>query len=202
MTVTLVDYGAGNPASVIKAFAAAGANMRIARDLAGSSDATALVIPGVGHFQATSALDPAWRDAIRMRIASGAAVLGICLGLQWLFDGSDEAPDLAGLGAFHGRCFQLRGDVKVPHVGWNTLTHVNGSARLLDGVAPGASVYFTHTFAAPVIDATVATTTHGLEFTSVVGRDRVLGAQFHPEKSGTAGLRVIANFLDLAREAC
>jgi len=202
MTVSLIDYGAGNPASVIKAFGAAGAETRIARAPEDLGSAMALVIPGVGHFEATKSLDPAWRDAIQARMASGIAVLGICLGLQWLFDGSDEAPDLRGLGVFPGRCFRLRGDVKVPHVGWNILTQSSTASRLLDGISPGASVYFTHTFAAPIVEATAATTTHGMEFSSVVQRGRVMGAQFHPEKSGAVGLRMIANFLDIAREVC
>lgn len=200
MIVTLIDYGAGNLASVIRAFGATGASTRIAREPDDIAGAAALVIPGVGHFNATGALSQTWHIAIRNRIAAGGAVLGICLGLQWLFDGSDEAPGVPGLGIFPGRCFQLRGDVKVPHVGWNTLAHESG--RLLDGVAPNSSVYFTHTFAAPVVAGTVATTTHGVEFSSVVERGRVMGAQFHPEKSGAAGLKVIGNFLSIAREGC
>jgi len=202
MRVALIDYGAGNPASVLKAFAAAGADVVNARAPEDLRSAGALVIPGVGHFQATSALGPVWRDAIRTRIASGAAVLGICLGLQWLFDGSDGAADIAGLGVFPGRCFRLRGAVKVPHVGWNTLRPSDTPSRFLDGITPDTSVYFTHTFAAPVVDSTVATTTHGAEFTSVIERGRVLGTQFHPEKSGAVGLGMISNFIDIAREVC
>ena len=130
-------------------------------------------------------------------------LLGICLGLQWLFDGSDEAPDLPGLGLFPGRCAVITGDVKVPHVGWNTLDRTLQAhpPRVLDGIAAGAFAYFTHSYAAPVVDASVATTTHGMPFSAAVERDRVFGAQFHPEKSGRAGLRLLANFLALAREA-
>jgi imidazole glycerol-phosphate synthase subunit HisH len=198
-TVTLVDYGAGNPASVLKAFRAIGANVRRAVVPDQLPGACAIVIPGVGHFSATSTLGPGWRRIIRAQIEDGVPLLGICLGLQWLFDDSDEAPGVGGIGLFNGSCFRLRGDVKVPHVGWNTLQSLSGS-WLLDGIRPGSSMYFTHTFAAPVTAGTVATTEHGLEFASVVERGLVVGTQFHPEKSGRDGLRLLANFLSNARE--
>ncbi len=135
------------------------------------------------------------------RSRAGRPLLGICLGLQWLFDGSEEAPELPGLGVFGGRCFALSGDVKVPHVGWNTLDSTRRSSRLLDGLPREAFAYFTHSFAAPVVAETTAVTKHGVRFASVVERGRVAAVQFHPEKSGTTGLRLLANFLAMAKEA-
>ena len=201
MTVALVDYRAGNLTSVAKGLTAAGAAVRIVQAPPDLGDAGAIVIPGVGHFAATTALDVEWRQAILRAIDDGRPLLGICLGLQWLFEGSDEMPDQPGLGIFAGRCFELHGDVKVPHVGWNTLARTAQRSRLLDGLPADASAYFTHSFAAPLVPETSATTTHGLAFTSVVERGPVAGVQFHPEKSGATGLRLLANFLTLAHEA-
>jgi glutamine amidotransferase len=200
-TIALIDYGAGNLTSVVKGFRAVGADVRVVSSLDGRVDAAALVVPGVGHFNATSSLTASWRDAIRRAIETGTPLLGICLGLQWLFDGSDEAPDLPGLGLLPGRCFRLSGQVKVPHVGWNTLRFTRSDSRLLNGLADGASAYFTHSFAAPLGPATAADTTHGVPFAAAVERDRVFGVQFHPEKSGPTGLRILENFLGVVREA-
>jgi glutamine amidotransferase len=200
-TIIIVDYGAGNLGSVRKGLAAVGGDARVAASARLLSDAAAIVIPGVGHFGATAALDDTWRRAIAGRVDAGASLLGICLGMQWLFDGSDEAPDLTGLGRCGGRCVRLTGDVKVPHVGWNTLQRSCRPSRLLDGVPRDASVYFTHAFAAPLTEDAVAMTTHGVTFASAVERGRIWGTQFHPEKSGVAGLRVLANFVAAAGEA-
>jgi imidazole glycerol-phosphate synthase subunit HisH len=201
MKVALVDYRAGNLTSVAKGLTASGATVHITESPNDLVDARAIVIPGVGHFSATAALGEDWRRAIREAIAAGRPLLGICLGLQWLFEGSDEMPGQPGLGLFRGRCFELRGDVKVPHVGWNTLARTAQPSRLLDGLPSDASAYFTHSYAAPLASETSATTTHGMEFASVVEHGRVAGVQFHPEKSGTTGLRLLANFVALARQA-
>jgi glutamine amidotransferase len=198
--VALVDYGAGNLASAAKGLEAAGAEVRVAAGADELSGADAIVIPGVGHFEATLALDAAWRQAILSAINHGTALLGICLGMQWLFEGSDEAPDLPGLGLFSGRCFRLPDGLKVPHTGWNTLDLTEKGSALLDGIQTGAYAYFTHSYAAPVVDGVVATTSHGARFASVVERRRVYGVQFHPEKSGRTGLAVLRNFAAIARE--
>ncbi len=198
--IALVDYGAGNLTSVIKAFEASGAHVRLVTRPDAIGGARALVLPGVGHFGATASLDGDWHDAVHEAIARELPVLGICLGLQWLFEGSAEEPDVPGLGMMAGRCFRLSGDVKVPHVGWNTLEMTSRPSRLLAGVSPAASAYFTHSFAAPVGDDAVATTLHGVRFASAVERGRTFGVQFHPEKSGTTGLRILANFLEVVRE--
>jgi glutamine amidotransferase len=200
VSLALIDYGAGNLTSVVKGFTAAGAEVRVATspdDLAGASG---LVIPGVGHFDATRALDEPWRRAVRDRLEAGVPLLGICLGMQWLFEGSDEAPDVPGLGVFRGRCFRLPDLLKVPHVGWNTLEIQDPASRLLHDVPAGAMAYFTHSYAAPGAGA-AAVTTHGVPFASAVERGRVFGTQFHPEKSGSAGLRMLANFVGIVAEA-
>ena len=198
MTIALIDYGAGNLTSVIKGLSAVGADVRTVDVVSGLTGADAIVIPGVGHFNATASLDGAWRGAVREAIDRDVPLLGICLGLQWLFEGSEEAPDVPGIGLMAGRCFRLTGDVKVPHVGWNTLATEGRPSRLLAGIAPEASAYFTHSYAAPVGPETVATTTHGVPFASAVERGRVFGVQFHPEKSGNTGLRILENFVRIA----
>ena len=200
MNLVLVDYGAGNVTSVVKGLTAAGALVRIATAPDELVGAEGLVIPGVGHFGSTAALGAGWRRAIRDRIEAGVPLLGICLGMQWLFEGSDEAPDNPGLGVFAGRCFRLPDVVKVPHVGWNTLESSGQTSRLLRHVPADAMAYFTHSYAAPA-EAAIAVTTHGVPFSAAVERGRVFGTQFHPEKSGSAGLRMLGNFVDVVAEA-
>jgi imidazole glycerol-phosphate synthase subunit HisH len=202
--IALIDYGAGNLTSVRKGLSAAGARPwtpRSPRELAG---ATGIVVPGVGHFAATAALDENWRRAVADAVDRGTPLLGICLGMQWLFEGSEEAPGVRGLAMLPGVCFRLRGGTmgelgpaKVPHVGWNSLETPRPS-RL--GLARGTHVYFTHSFAAPVTEAATATCAHGDdEFAAVVESANVFGVQFHPEKSGAGGLRILAQFVNLTR---
>jgi imidazole glycerol-phosphate synthase subunit HisH len=192
--ISLIDYGAGNLTSVRKGFAAVGVDLTTPREPADLSDVRAIVVPGVGHFQATTPLGGEWRNAILRAVEGGAALFGICLGLQWLFESSTEAEDVRGLGLMRGRCERLPSTVKVPHVGWNSLAPTRPS-RLLEGIPDAAQVYFTHSFAAPVTDDCVAATTHGRSFAAAVERGRVCGVQFHPEKSGDVGLQIIRNFL-------
>ena len=199
MIVAIVDYGAGNLASVRRALAVCGATPVLASSPDALDTAEAIVVPGVGHFQATRPLDDRWRHALHARLAASVPLLGICLGMQWLFEGSEEAPELRGLGLFPGRCFRLSGDVKVPHVGWNSVEPARPS-RLLAGLGRDACAYFTHSFAAPTVEWATAITTHGVPFASAVERGVVFGAQFHPEKSGPIGLRLLGNFLDVARK--
>jgi glutamine amidotransferase len=196
MAIALIDYGAGNLTSVRKGLAAVGADLFTPAVPAELARASAIVVPGVGHFGATAVLDDGWRNGVARAIASGTPVLGICLGMQWLFDGSDEAPAVRGLGLIAGTCRRIAAEppLKVPHVGWNSLDVTRGSA-LLDGIDEGATVYFTHTFAAPVTEAAVATATHGETFCAAVSTGYVYGVQFHPEKSGPAGLRILRNFV-------
>ncbi|MEP7307695.1 MAG: imidazole glycerol phosphate synthase subunit HisH [Acidobacteriota bacterium] len=202
MRIALIDYRAGNLTSVKKAFAAIGADLFVPRQPSELADAGAVVVPGVGHFGATETLAVDWTDTIRRGIEAGRPLLGICLGLQWLYEGSAEAPELKGLGLLSGQCYRLPGgsgatSVKVPHVGWNALD-IQRPDSIVEGVAPGSQVYFTHSFVAPITDETVAVTVHGQPFAAVVQRGRVAAVQFHPEKSGEVGLTILRNFLRLA----
>ena len=192
--IALIDYGAGNLTSVRKGLAAAGADFYTPSAPAALTRAAAVVIPGVGHFGATAALDDEWRRAILDGVAAGRPLLGICLGLQYLFDGSEEAPGVPGLGLLRGRCTRLPATVKVPHVGWNDLTPTR-PARLTAGLAAGTQAYFTHSYAAPVTAACAAETSHGATFASIVEDGAVFGMQFHPEKSGPAGIALLRAFV-------
>lgn len=194
--IALIDYGAGNLTSVRKGFAAAGAELFTPARPNELGRARGIVVPGVGHFAATAALDESWRDAILEAVRGGTPLFGICLGLQWLFDGSDEAPSVPGLGLIRGRCRRLPPVLKVPHVGWNALS-IRTASRLLAGVPDGTQAYFTHSYAADITDETVATTTHAAPFASVVETGVVFGAQFHPEKSGDHGVRILRNFVSV-----
>ena len=195
--IALIDYGAGNLTSVRKALVAVGAEVSVPRVPSDLEDAQGVIVPGVGNFQRTSALDREWRDGIVAVIERGRPMLGICLGLQWLFEGSTEAPACEGLSLMTGQCARLTGQspLKVPHVGWNSLEFPRAS-RLFEGIRNGSQMYFTHSYAAPVTNDAIAVTTHGVPFASAVERGHVFGVQFHPEKSGEIGLRVLRNFLD------
>jgi glutamine amidotransferase len=199
--IALIDYGAGNLTSVRKGFAAAGAEIVVARDPDDAASASGIVVPGVGHFEATASLDDRWREAIVTAVDRGTPLLGICLGMQWLFEGSTEAPQRPGLGLLAGTCVRLddrAGTLKVPHVGWNALW-VTRPASLLDGLENGAYVYFTHSYVAPLTSVTCATSAHGDAFAAVVEQGHVAGVQFHPEKSADAGLRILRNFVARCR---
>jgi glutamine amidotransferase len=200
--IALIDYKAGNLTSVRKALAAIGADVFTPTSPDEIRRGTAVIVPGVGHFAATRALDADWVRVIRASVDAGTPLLGICLGMQWLFEGSDEAPDSPGLGLLAGRCYRLAADkshtrLKVPHVGWNSLAH-RRPAQIVSGVAAGAQVYFTHSYVAPITADTVASSEHGDPFAAIVQRGRVAGVQFHPEKSSDVGLRILRNFLELA----
>jgi len=195
--IALIDYKAGNLTSVRKAFAALGAELFTPERPGELATADAIVVPGVGHFGATKALGPEWIEAILGRVGELRPLLGICLGMQWLFEGSEEAPDLPGLGLLSGQCYKLPSkSVKIPHVGWNSLD-VQRENTIVADLADHSQVYFTHSYVAPVTGDTVAVTTHGEPFASIVQRGHVAGVQFHPEKSGEVGLQVLRNFLGM-----
>ena len=198
--IALVDYGAGNLTSVRKALTTLGAEFETPRDPSACASAAGLIVPGVGNFAATAVLEGPWRDSIAETVRRGTPLLGICVGMQWLFEGSDEAPGVRGLGVLPGQIQRLDGNaeqrLKIPHVGWNALDF-RKPARLLAGLEPGAQVYFTHSFAAPVTSACAAATTHANTFASAVEDGNVFGVQFHPEKSSDAGLQILRNFLNL-----
>lgn len=197
--IALIDYGAGNLTSVKKALSYLGAEIAVPTSPAELSGCSGIIVPGVGNFEATAVLGDGWTNAVADHVRRGIPLLGICLGLQWLFEGSEEAPNISGLGEIAGTCALLPGDdgtarLKVPHVGWNSL-NLKRRSWLLEGISEGSQVYFTHSFAAPVTDECAASTTYGVEFASVVERDQVAGVQFHPEKSGDVGLTILKNYL-------
>ncbi len=194
--ISVIDYGAGNLRSVLNAIDAAGAPHRLVRDPAAIEKSQKIVLPGVGHFgQMMSALDRLeLRSAILDRIAAGVPFFGICLGLQALYERSEEAPDRIGLGVLPGIVKKFGRAVRVPHMGWNQL-HAHGESRLLEGL-DRPFVYFANSFFAPP-DRAAATCEYGIEFCAVVEQSNIYAVQFHPEKSGAAGLRILRNFVCL-----
>ncbi len=202
--LAVIDYKAGNLTSVLKALNYLGAETHVTQAPEDIREASKIVLPGVGHFQATQLLsDLGLTEAVRESVAKGAWFLGICVGLQWLFDGSTEAPGTAGLGHFAGMCERFPAlyngaELKSPHVGWNSLEDVRRDSRLLRGIDDGGFVYYTHSWRAPVVESTAAVTKYGGGFSAVVERENVMGVQFHPEKSSAVGIRVLKNFVELA----
>jgi glutamine amidotransferase len=197
--ITLIDYKAGNIASVVKSFEHLGATLSVTDDPSEIASATALVLPGVGHFAATERLN-GLRQVIRDRMTVGVPFLGICVGMQWLFERSTEAPEVPGLRVFAGTVERFPAGAKVPHVGWNTI-RPKTTSRLLSGLDAEPFVYYTHSYRCPVVNETSATTEYGAEFSAALERDNVFGVQFHAEKSSDTGLRILRNFLDIAAEA-
>ncbi len=201
--IQVIDYKAGNLTSVVKALNYLGAATHVTQSPEDVRRADRIVLPGVGHFRATQLLhDLQLTGATREAIARGVPFLGICVGLQWLYEGSTEAASTDGLCHFGGDCerFPATYDgtpLKSPHVGWNSLEDIHPESRLLNGIAPGSFVYYTHSWRAPVAADTAATTHYGGAFTAAVERDNVMGVQFHPEKSGDTGLHLLRNFLEL-----
>ncbi len=201
--IAVVDYGAGNLVSIEQALTTVGAAVTVARDAEGLRAADALVVPGVGA--AAPAMARLERrglvDPIRDWIERDRPFLGICLGLQLLFEGSDE-DGATTLGVLPGRTSRLEDAPTLPHIGWNQVVRTR-EHPLFDGIADGADLYFVHSFAGVPAggaeDVILARTEHGRPFVSAVARGRLLGVQFHPERSGTDGLRLLANFVGLVR---
>jgi glutamine amidotransferase len=200
MRVTVIDYKAGNLTSVLKALRHLGAEVEVTDgDLSLVESAERLVLPGVGHFAATRRLDDTGlTTAIRGAIARGVPFLGICVGMQWLYAGSTEAPDQPGLAHFVDQCTRFsESNEKIPHVGWNSLD-MRPASPLLAGVEAGEYVYFTHAYKAPVTPDTVGITHYIEPFAAAVECGHVMGVQFHPEKSGATGLKILRNFLEFS----
>jgi glutamine amidotransferase len=195
--IAIVDYGAGNLNSVKKAFDHLGAQVVVTDRPELVAAADKIVLPGVGHFSALRAL---YRTGLHQALLDGVSAkrpfLGICLGMQWFFEGSEECSEILGAGIFPGKCRQFPSSVKSPHVGWNSLI-VQKSSRLLRGIAQDSFVYYTHSFHAPQVTATTGASEHGLWFAGAVERDNVFGVQFHPEKSGDVGLSILKNFCEV-----
>jgi len=199
VNVTLLDYGAGNVTSVERALRRLGAHVCTTNQPEAIAAAERLILPGVGHCGALiAALDAhGLRQPLRDAIARGVNFFGICLGLQALYEASDEAPSLAGLALLPGRVTHLPPGVKLPHMGWNQLQRTN-SSRLLAVISPEAYFYFAHSYAAPTSGPeSTAVCEHGRSFIAVVEQRNIFGVQFHPEKSGAAGAKLLENFLGL-----
>lgn len=192
--IAIVNYRAGNLTSVKKALDHLNLKSEITSDPKAVAAAEKIILPGVGHFSTTAVLDTlGLRSVILERIDHGVPFLGICVGMQWMFQSSDEAPSTRGSGMLAGNCERFPSTIKSPHVGWNSL-ECDERSLLLRGIPSGAYVYFTHSYRAPVVDSTVARSEYGGEFSAVVERANVFGVQFHPEKSSRAGLKMLENF--------
>lgn len=195
--ISIFDYGAGNLRSVENTLGAIGAPYMLIRKPEELRAATKLILPGVGHFgQMMRALNEMKvRQALIETIQRGVPFLGICLGLQALFTGSEEAPEEKGLGIFQGTVRRFQGDMRIPHMGWNQLERRRES-RLLNGTGDQPYLYFAHSYYAPVVDATSAVCEYSLAYTAVLEHNNMSGVQFHPEKSGDLGLRIVRNFVE------
>ena len=205
MTVrfAVVDYGIGNLRSAEKAFQHVGADARLTASTADVAAADAVVLPGVGAFGACmDALDDSGlRDAVVDAVASGRPFVGICVGMQMLCASSEESPAHLGLGVFDTKVVRIRGDVKLPQMQWNQLDLDGEPHPALAGLGPSPWMYFVHSFAAERCADTVATCDYGGPLTAVLARDRIIAAQFHPEKSGRDGLAFLANLVAWAGSA-
>ena len=196
--IAIVDYGLGNLGSITKAFRHLGAEAVLTDDPGEIARADALVLPGDGAFGATMDEIEArgFTSVIREAAADGRPVLGICIGMQVLFDESEEHGVFRGLGLLPGRVRRFAGPLPVPHMGWNELNLRQPEHLLLDGVREGSHVYFVHSyFCDAPADVVIASSGYGRDFPAIVGRDNVLGMQFHPEKSQQIGLSLVANFV-------
>jgi glutamine amidotransferase len=195
-TIAVCDYGSGNLHSVSRALERVGARVRVAEEPAALAGTDAVVIPGVGHFgQCVRALrDAGFEHALREAVDAGTPVIGVCVGMQILFEGSDEDDD-PGLGILPGRVRRLPSTVRVPHMGWNTVAWAGRRHGFTAGIPDDTSFYFVHSFAPDLGPDTVGATEHGRAFSAVVARDNVFATQFHPEKSGEAGLELYANIV-------
>jgi glutamine amidotransferase len=194
--IAIFDYGAGNLQSVKNTLGELGCEYTLVRDSEGLRQATKILLPGVGHFgQMMRALDELGvRETLLERIRGGVPFLGICLGMQALFESSEEAPEVRGLGLFPGSVQRFPVGARVPHMGWNQL-ETQPDSQLLRGIAPRSYVYFAHSYYVPVVQQASAVCTYGLRYTAVLEAGNIGGVQFHPEKSGAVGLRIVRNFL-------
>lgn len=196
--ISIFDYGAGNLRSVQNTLSEIGAAYKLIDDAEGLREASKIILPGVGHFgQMIRSLDAMRvRETLVERIRAGVPFLGICLGMQALFGGSAEAPELEGLGIFPGRMARFKGAARVPHMGWNELD-CRFDSKLLRNLPAKSYVYFAHSYYAPLVDATAASCTYSVPYTAVIEQDNIFGVQFHPEKSGPLGIQIVRNFVEL-----
>lgn len=196
--ITIFDYGAGNLRSVQNTLDEIGAEYELVRDAAGLERATKIILPGVGHFgQMLRSLDEMQvREALISQIRKDVPFLGICLGLQGLFESSPEAPGQRGLGIFPGEVKRFDDTARVPHMGWNNVTPVKPS-KLLAGLPESPYLYFAHSYYVPVVEQTAAICTYSVPYTAILESGNTFGVQCHPEKSGPLGLAIVRNFVSL-----
>jgi imidazole glycerol phosphate synthase glutamine amidotransferase subunit len=195
--ISVFDYGAGNLRSVENTLGAIGAQYTLVRDAEGLRTAEKIILPGVGHFgQLTRALDAMGvRHMFIERLHAGVPFLGICLGLQALFTSSEEAPGEQGLGLFPGEVRRFQGTERIPHMGWNQIEALKETPLLREaGAKP--YVYFAHSYYCPVVAETAAVCDYIVPYTAVLQSANISGVQFHPEKSGAMGLRIVRNFVE------
>jgi imidazole glycerol phosphate synthase glutamine amidotransferase subunit len=195
--ITILDYGAGNLRSVENTLAILGASYQVTRDPFTLLGAKKIILPGVGHFgQMMRALDQMnMREPLRDLIQNGVPFLGICLGLQALFESSDEAPDQHGLALFPGAIRRFPADARVPHMGWNQI-ELQQESKLLGNLAGRPHLYFAHSYYAPITTVTTALCDYSVPYTAVLESNNIYGVQFHPEKSGPLGLAIVRNFIE------
>lgn len=196
--ITIIDYGAGNLRSVQNTLGAIGAAYELTCSPQGVGQAAKLILPGVGHYgQMLRALDElGLRQPIISKLRSGTPFLGICLGMQALFEVSEEAPEETGFGLFRGQVKRFAADARVPHMGWNEIVP-SKPGKLLADIGPNPYVYFAHSYYCPVTPQTAAVCNYTLDYTAALEQDNIFGVQFHPEKSGPLGLKIVRNFVEL-----
>lgn len=196
--IGIIDYGAGNLRSVQNTLAEIGAPYRLVHTPEQLRASSKIVLPGVGHFgQMMRALEMMQlREPIKKNIDDKVPFLGICLGMQGLFESSEEAPELQGLNILPGVVKRFEHDLRIPHMGWNEISPKTETS-LLHNLGPKPYLYFAHSYYAPITPATAATCDYGVTYTAVIESNNLFGVQFHPEKSGPLGLRIVKNFVDL-----
>ncbi len=196
--ISIIDYGAGNLRSVQNTLSEIGAAYRLIDSAEEIEKAEKLVLPGVGHFgQMMRAIDAMrLREPILTYVRGGRPFFGICVGMQGLFDGSEEAEDVQGLGIVPGRLRRFGAEARVPHMGWNEI-RPTASSRLLAKIGTRPFVYFANSYYAPVVPEAAATCEYTTAFSAAIERENVFGVQFHPEKSGPLGLAIMRNFVEL-----
>ncbi len=196
--IGIIDYGAGNLRSIINACIFLGYKTQIITKPEELEGVDKIILPGVGNFGSAMKKIERFQNSINSRIQDGVPFLGICLGIQVMFDESDESPDISGLSIFKGKCIRFPDNVKVPHMGWNSI-YIRKKSPIIKGIPDNSMFYFAHSYY-PVPeneDIIIATTEYELSFPSIVGYGNVFATQFHPEKSGKIGLKLLKNFLEI-----